>query len=116
MFEFKWNKPTSKIIRDVGIDTRLALFSAATAERMMDKYVPFKQGELSQNTSVSTSGMVGEIRYNVPYAHYQYNGVGFEHTTEFHPLATYEWDKAFWRNDKAKYLATINAYRITRSK
>ena len=114
--EFKWNKTPARITKDVGIDATFALFAATTAERMMDKYVPFKQGTLSQNTSFIQKGLSVGIKYNVPYAHYQYNGVGFDRTTEFHPLATYEWDKAFWRNDKTNYLATINAYRILRAK
>ena len=113
--KFTWNKTQSQIIRGVGIDAQLGLFAANTAERMMSKYVPFKQGLLSQNTSTYTDGKDGFIRYNVPYANYQYNGVGFEHTTEFHPLATYEWDKAFFEAEKDKYIATVNAYRILRS-
>ena len=112
---FKWNKTQGQIIKGVGIDPTLSLFAATTAEQMMAKYVPFKQGELAQNTTVTSDGLDGYIRYNVPYSNYIYNGKGFDFNKEFHPLATYEWDKTFWELEKSKYLTTINAYRLLRA-
>ena len=58
--------------------------------KMCDPYVPFMYGPLSQTAEVEPHC----VRYIQPYARYQYYGVGFNHTKDYHPLATALWDKA----------------------
>lgn len=59
-----------------------------------DPYVPFLEGPLSQTAVVSSK----EVRYVQPYARYQYYGDHFNHTTDYHPLASARWDKAMMRD------------------
>lgn len=72
--------------------TMLAIHN--TLAKMCDPYVPFLEGPLSQTIEVSPQG----VRYTQPYARYQYYGVNFNHTTEYHPLASAQWDKAMLQN------------------
>lgn len=92
--------------------------------RMCDPYVPMRSGTLAQTTEITSKS----VRYTSPYAHYQYTGLVYgpnipimengvivgwfslpdrpktptgEHlnySTEMHPLATKEWDKAMMRD------------------
>lgn len=66
-------------------------------------YVPMKTGALSSNLDVSTKG----VRYLQPYARIQYRNDKFEHTTEFHPLATDHWQAAMMRNEKDAFLIEL---------
>ena len=68
--------------------TMLAIHN--TLYKRCDPYVPFLEGPLSQTAVVSAEG----VRYIQPYARRQYYGDDFNHTTEFHPLASARWDKA----------------------
>lgn len=88
--------------------------------KLMNDYVPMSEGVLSQSLDVTKD----RVRYNTPYAHYQYVGevygpnipiiedgivVGFfsipnqkkkptgreiQYNKEYHPKASKEWDKA----------------------
>jgi hypothetical protein len=55
-----------------------------------DPYVPFLNGPLSQTHVVTPES----VRYIQPYARYQYYGLEFNHTLDYHPKATAFWDKA----------------------
>lgn len=77
--------------------------------KMCDPYVPFLNGPLSQTNVVSTTG----VRYIQPYARYQYYGTHFNHTKDFHPLASAKWDEAMLR-DKGKLFDAYIAEIITR--
>lgn len=55
--------------------------------KTIDPWVPFLEGPLSQTLKITPE----YIRYEVPYAHYQYYGDDFNHTTDYHPLATERW-------------------------
>lgn len=74
------------------VTTMLAIHN--TLAKMCDPYVPFLEGPLSQTIEVSPQC----VRYTQPYARYQYYGVEFNHTTEYHPLATAKWDEAMLQN------------------
>ena len=69
--------------------------------KMCDPYVPFLNGPLSQTNVVSTRG----VTYIQPYARYQYYGTDFNHTLDFHPLASAMWDQAMLR-DRGKEFDT----------
>ena len=58
--------------------------------KMMDPYVPFLEGPLSQTIEVTPD----YVRYTQPYSHYQYEGDWFNHTIDYHPLASAHWDRA----------------------
>lgn len=60
--------------------------------KMCDPYVPWLTGNLAQSGmgGVSAAG----VHYPGPYAHYQYYGLEFNHTLDYHPKASAMWDKA----------------------
>lgn len=79
---------------------------------MCDPYVPFLEGPLSQTIEVTPYF----VRYTQPYAHYQYNGEGFNHTLEHHPLASAKWDEAMLRDKRDEFLAGVKEILVRRAK
>ena len=77
--------------------TMLAIHN--TLARYCDPYVPFLNGPLSQTIVVTSEG----VRYIQPYARYQYYGYGFDHTLDYHPLASSYWDKAMLRDKRVEF-------------
>lgn len=116
--KFQWNKPLKQIASEKTGGKRGNLFLANEAKRLMDPYVPATQNKiLSQNVRVYADENAGHVKYNSPYAHYQYEGELYissmtgsawasegeykvpagkklKHKKTFHPLATDHWDKA----------------------
>lgn len=101
---------------DIGVDPELleaklmGLLDKATMlechnelARYCDPYVPFLEGPLSQTIEVTPE----YVRYTQPYAHYQYVGEEFNHTTDYHPLASAYWDQAMMRDKGEEFLAQI---------
>ena len=72
------------------LDDRTMLQIYNLLAKYCDPYVPFLNGPLSQTTVVTP----WYVRYVQPYARYQYYGVDFKHTLDFHPKASAMWDKA----------------------
>lgn len=68
-----------------------------------DPYVPFLEGPLSQTAVVTSEG----VTYTQPYARYQYYGTNFNHTTDYHPLASAEWDKAMLRDHRDEFNSEV---------
>lgn len=83
----------------------LAGIELATAEKVREistPFVPFLSGHLTNNTEVIQDDAGAHLIYTEQYAHYQYVGVGFKHTTTFHPQATEHWvEKALEANPGA---------------
>lgn len=83
----------------------MANIELETAEKVREiatPFVPFLSGHLSNNTEVIQDDAGAHLIYTEPYAHYQYTGVGFKHTTTFHPQATEQWvEKALEANPGA---------------
>lgn len=71
--------------------------------RMCDPYVPFLNNPLSQTIEVDASG----VTYVQPYARYQYHGEDFNHTVDFHPLASAYWDEAMLRDHEEEFLKQV---------
>ena len=94
MSDFKWLKSPSRIVSDLGFNNMSERILAETSARYMNHYVPFKEGVLSNNYETGADAVGGFVRYNSPYAHYQYTGEDFTFTKDMHPLATHHWDKA----------------------
>lgn len=103
-----------KLKRDVDniIDETLMLRIHAEFERYCEPYVPFLHGPLSQTTVVLPDG----VDYIQPYAHYQYVGEHFNHTLDYHPLATAYWDKVMMTNQGEEFLEQVKAHIYRRAK
>lgn len=128
----------NKLIQDKATMTEVhSLFA-----QMCNPYVPMDEGVLSQTLEITDKS----VRYNVPYAHYQYIGevygpnipiiedgviVGWfsppgqpktptgrpiEYNTEKHPLATKEWDKAMIRDRGDEFKARVTEILKRRAK
>ena len=90
--------------------TMIAIYN--TLAKRCDPYVPFLEGPLSQSAQVSAQG----VRYIQPYARYQYYGTGFNHTTEYHPLASAMWDKAMLRDNREEFTKEVKDIIVWRMK
>lgn len=64
---------TNKILKDHGLskDGRVVQYITTTAERLMNPFIPFQNGELRRLKSYPSPS---KIKYTSPYAHYQYKG------------------------------------------
>ena len=110
--------------------------------KMCDPYVPMDEGVLAQSLEITPN----YIRYNTPYAHYQYmgmvygpsipiiedgiivgwwsppdkekypTGASISYNTSKHPLATKEWDKAMMRDKKDEFVEQVKQILIRRAK
>lgn len=110
--------------------------------KMCDPYVPMDTGNLAQGVDISKDS----IKYPGPYAHYMYMGevygpnipiiedgivVGWfspkgkpkhptgrpiNYSTESHPLASKEWDKAMMRDKSEVFLDAVKDILIKRCK
>ena len=60
--------------RGLGPDRRAILFLGNEVKRLSDPYTPFQQGTLKNTASVKPAGSGAELRYETPYAHYQWEG------------------------------------------
>ncbi len=92
-------KPASEIKTRLGIQENgpVHAFFTETCAKHMDKYVPFDIGNLADYKTTTD-----EIRYETPYASYQYHGMRKDGShvinpahrkRHMHPLATSYWDK-----------------------
>lgn len=89
-------QPTSIIKTRLGINAggSVQKFLTDTCYNHMDKYVPMDSGTLSRIVTVE----IGRITYEMPYAHYMYQGVTkdgkpFNYSKDKHPYAGDHWDK-----------------------
>lgn len=80
--------------------------------KVLDPYVPFLEGPLSQTVQIYAD----HIKYVQPYAHYQYEGINFNHTTTYHPLATAQWDKVAMTNEMDKFEQSVRNILVRRAK
>ena len=76
----------------------------------VNPWVPYDTGALSQNITVSASGVV----YNEEYAAKQYYGEEFHHKTEHHPLATAYWDKVAMQTEKEAFAERVKEIIVRR--
>lgn len=77
-----------------------------------DPYVPFLEGPLSQTIEVTSN----YVRYTQPYAHRQYYGTEFNHTLDYHPLASAKWDEAMLRDRRDEFLMDVKEILVRRAK
>lgn len=100
--EGKISRAIQQKLAEVNNPTTMIAIHNTLAKRC-DPYVPFLNGPLSQTNVVSAEG----VRYIQPYARYQYYGVGFNHTTDYHPLASAMWDKAMLRDHRDEFMSEV---------
>lgn len=123
------------------VDDELMLQVHNLFAKMCDPYVPMDEGVLAQSIIISPTG----VTYTQPYAHYQYVGmvygpnipmfkdgllVGFRsipgrkkdptgreinYSTERHPLATKEWDKAMMRDKGEEFIEQVRQLLIRKA-
>ena len=100
-------KPVAEILKRHGLqqDGEVNLFLRNEVERYSDSYIPFLKSTLKNNKSHPNSH---SIKYNSPYARYQYHGkVAPKQVTnkdlKYHgaPKRGAFWDKRMW-NDRGK--------------
>lgn len=60
--------------RGLGRSNEALLFLANEVKRLSDPYTPFQSGALKSSGAVSANGSAAQIKYNTPYAHYQWAG------------------------------------------
>ena len=77
-----------------------------------DPYVPFLEGPLSQTTEITPY----YVRYTQPYAHYQYYGTEFNHTKDYHPLASAKWDEAMLRDKREQFVQEVKEILVRRAR
>lgn len=65
--------PTSTIKARLGIEPngRVQKFLANSCKKHMEKYVPYREGNLRRVVTTTASS----VTYEMPYAHYQYQGI-----------------------------------------
>lgn len=80
--------------------------------KMIDPWVPYLEGPLSQTLNITPEF----VEYLVPYAHYQYVGDNFNHTTDYHPLATARWDKVAMQTELESFKKQVTAILERRAK
>ena len=97
---------------DSFIDETLMKRIHSAFERYCEPYVPFLHGPLSQTTEVTSD----YVEYKVPYAHYQYTGIWFDHTLTHHPLASAFWDKAMLSAQGEEFLEQVKALIVHRAR
>ena len=78
----------------------------------MEKDIVARLREFMDNEAKSCSMDFGcitpeYVHYRVPYAHYQYYGDGFNHTTDYHPLATERWDKVAMQTELDSFMEGV---------
>ncbi len=80
--------------RGLGGSTRARKHLAVTVARLSDKYVPMQSGTLKNTRQIDEDGRA--IRYNQPYANYQYEGKS-KSGAQLHyhgvPMRGPHWDK-----------------------
>lgn len=99
------------------LDDKAKLFFSNTAYKLMNDYVPFYTGTLSQTVDQPPDGVSGTaevkpglIHYKAPYAQRVYELVGANFNKEKHPLATARWYHAMMESRKEKLVQTMQNY------
>lgn len=88
-------KTVEAITHDDGVMTEV---HQAFAE-IINPYVPYDTGNLSQDITVSAEG----VTYHADYAAKQYYGEEFHHNKEHHPLASAHWDAVAMQTEKEAF-------------
>lgn len=97
---------SSQTIYNRIINDKVKLFANTTLYKLVDPYVPFREGNLAHNVDITAD----YVLYKVPYAKRMYYGKGFKFSKDKHPLATAEWDKIAMKTQEGKLIQSIENY------
>ena len=100
----------SKLLELIDSSTMLEIHNLFA--KMCDPYVPFLEGPLSQTTEITPE----YVRYTQSYAHYQYYGTEFNHTLDYHPLASAKWDEAMLSDRRDEFLEQVRQILIRKAR
>lgn len=98
-------KPPQKVYNRL-ITKKVKLFANTTLYKLVDPYVPFREGNLAHNVDITAD----YVLYKVPYARRMYYGKGFKFSKDKHPLATSHWDEVAMRTRKQQLIQSIENY------
>ena len=87
------DKAVAKVAR-LKADPGLGTFTANEAARLMEKYVPFRSGALSEGAMLEPWA----VEYVAPYAGYVFRGRGMKFSKQEHPNARSYWHKPLSNN------------------
>lgn len=79
--------------------------------KTIDPWVPYLNNPLSTTLEITPE----YVKYIVPYAHRQYTGIDFKHTTEHHPLASAQWDKVAMQTQLDSFTEEVKKILIRRA-
>lgn len=112
-----FNPIIQQLVDDLQNDDATMLEIANLFAKMCDPYVPFLEGPLSQSGLAQVQpGLVTYGNDAVPYAHYQYVGVNFNHTLDYHPRATAYWDKVMMQEKGDEFNKQAEQILVRRAK
>lgn len=87
------DKAVAKVAR-LKSDPGLGTFASTEAARLMDKYVPFRSGALSEGAQLEPWA----VEYVAPYAGYVFRGRGMKFSKQEHPNARSYWHEPLSNN------------------
>lgn len=90
-------------------DPKMWKFAASEWRRLIEPYVPMREGTLRDTAVVDSTAGQGTIDYVQPYARYQYEG-HFNHRNDLHPKASRQWDKAALPTEQPKLIRSLQNY------
>lgn len=94
------------------LDDKVMLEIQTLFAKTINPWVPFLEGPLSQTLEITPE----YVKYLVPYAHYQYTGDEFNHTKDYHPLATARWDQVAMQTELDSFMANVRQILERRAK
>lgn len=87
------DKAAAKVAR-LKSDPGLGTFASTEAARLMDKYVPYRSGALSEGAMLEPWA----VEYVAPYAGYVFRGRGMKFSEHKHPKARSYWHEPLSNN------------------
>ncbi len=110
-YDIKVNDAALKRLMENVLDDNTMTAIHALYAKTLDPWVPFLEGPLSQTVEIHPEC----IRYVQPYSHYQYVHPEFNHTTDYHPLATAYWDKVAMQTQLDSFMEQVREIIIRRA-
>ena len=102
----------NKRLQQLAHDPKTMLEIHNLLAKMCDPWVPFLEGPLSQTLNITHE----YVQYTMPYAHRQYYGDEFNHTLDYHPLASARWDKAMMQVKGREFTRQVKEILVRRAR
>lgn len=91
-------------MRRLKSNREFGIYAATEAKRLMEKYVPYRSGDLN----ISAKAEPFKVSYVMPYAQYVYNGRGMKFLKQTHPDARSHWNEPL-SNDPSELAKLLTA-------